>query len=168
MGKTRGRRRTKARAKATRTRTRRVQRGGGVEFNTSMDHIVSDINKSRVSNNEYVTVINGAFDKLIALINTIQPGVLNVPVAVPPTRATTAAQLYTEFHTLNETLKEACNAKKGIFTSTPADKINAARKAINQDLHSTITAIHQRAKPQESSTTHGISPSNLMRLGSGF
>jgi hypothetical protein len=170
MGKTRRARGRKIR----RVRSRRVQRGGGTDFITSLVHIRDDIRYDGNLERYHLNVIHIDFNNLIALINTIQPGVLDVDVAasIPSVRKTTAPELYEQFHTLNETLKNACIAKRGIFTSTPADKINAARKAINQHLHSAITEIHKEAKekrlstqPQTQST---FSPTNLMLAFKGF
>jgi hypothetical protein len=151
-----------------RARSRRVQRGGGVEFNTSMDYIVSDSGDPNIKK-QYITAINTAFNNLISLINGIQPGVLGVKVpSVKPIidNNTIAWELYDKFHTLNDTLKNACNAKRGWITSTPADKINAARKVINQGLHEEINRIHQMAKQSTSSSQGvGLNFASIARLG---
>lgn len=161
MGKTR---RAKRRA---RNRSRRVQRGGGVEFNTSMGHIVEDSGDPSIKA-QYINAIETAFSKLNTLINGIQPGVLAVQVpSVKPKidKYTVESQLYAEFHTRNDTLKDACNAKRGWITSTPADKINAARKVINQGLHEEIERIHQIAKQSKSSSQGvGLNYAALGRL----
>ncbi len=138
-----------------RTRSRRVQRGGGTDFITSLVHIRDDIRYDGNVERDHLNVIHTDFNKLITLIRTIQPGVLDVNVAasIPQVRETTAPELYEQFHALNETLKQACKAKMGFFSSsTEAIKINAARKAINQHLHSEITAIHKEAKEKRLST----------------
>ena len=132
-----------------------------------MDHIVADSGDPNIKI-EYITAIEQAFNNLISLINGIQPGVLAVQVpSVKPKidKYTVASQLYAEFHTRNDTLKDACNAKRGWITSTPADKINAARKVINQGLHEEIERIHQKAKQSKSSSQGvGLNYAALSRL----
>ena len=132
-----------------------------------MDHIVADSGNPNIKQ-EYIKAITTAFSKLNSLIQGIQPGVLDVTVAsVKPIidKFTVASQLYDEFHTRNDTLKNACKAKMGFFTSTPADKINAARKVINQDLHEEIERIHQTAKQSKSSSQGvGLNYAALSRL----